>query len=63
MNTNELTALVTQHSNEVDGRRVLPCAVALRIASECNVAPREIGAICDDSGIKIVGCQLGCFGK
>jgi len=40
----------------------LACAVALRLADELGVPPREIGRAADRLGIKIVGCQLGCFG-
>ncbi|MFC2072957.1 hypothetical protein ACFLUU_09750 [Chloroflexota bacterium] len=43
----------------VDNR--LPCAVAFKIAKEFKVSLREVGDTADKLGIKIAGCQLGCF--
>ena len=42
-----------------DGR--LPCALALKIANEANVAPVKVGEAANRLKIKIVACQLGCF--
>lgn len=39
----------------------LPCSKAFAIASEVKVPVGEVGKICNEVGIKIVGCQLGCF--
>ena len=39
----------------------LSCAAALRIAEKHGVAPLEIGKICNERGIRISCCQLGCF--
>ena len=38
-----------------------PCRQLLELAGRAGVAPREIGRLCDELKIKIVGCQLGCF--
>ncbi len=46
-------------SSLVDGS--LSCAVALKIARELKVSPREVGETADKLGIKIGKCQLGCF--
>ncbi|MBN1884745.1 MAG: hypothetical protein JW876_04380 [Candidatus Krumholzibacteriota bacterium] len=46
---------------ERDGKRVLYCARAFEIAAGRGVAVRAIGEACNDRGVKIVGCQLGCF--
>ena len=40
----------------------LACAKALRLAGDLGVPPRHVGAACDAAGIKIIHCQLGCFG-
>ncbi len=46
-----------------DGQRLtLSCERAHRLAAELNVDVRRIGAICQAENIKIVHCQLGCFG-
>ena len=42
---------------------VIPCARALALAEQLQVSPSEIGAAADAEGIRVVDCQLGCFGK
>jgi hypothetical protein len=37
------------------------CATALNLANELGVPPKVIGDACNELGIKIHNCQLGCF--
>ncbi|MFC1915260.1 hypothetical protein ACFLW4_00980 [Chloroflexota bacterium] len=46
-------------SSLVNGK--LPCAVALKIAKELKVSPREVGETANKLSIKLCNCQLGCF--
>ncbi len=39
----------------------LPCATAFKVARDLDVPLAEVGRTCTELGIKIVGCQLGCF--
>jgi len=39
----------------------LPCAEAFAIARDLGLPLAEVGRTCDELGIKIVQCQLGCF--
>lgn len=39
----------------------LPCAVAFKVAHDMDVPVGDVGRTCNELGIKIVGCQLGCF--
>ena len=39
----------------------LSCRQALMLANILGVTPAKIGAACDRSGIRVKGCQLGCF--
>lgn len=39
----------------------LPCAEAFRIARDLDVSLAQVGRTCDELGIKIMQCQLGCF--
>ena len=39
----------------------LACREALELAKRLGVAPSEVGAAADTVGVKITGCQLGCF--
>ncbi|MFB3926672.1 MAG: hypothetical protein ACE14T_11525 [Syntrophales bacterium] len=43
--------------------RVLPCAVAVGIAADLNIAPAEVGFTMDRLEISITKCQLGLFGN
>ncbi|MEW6662342.1 MAG: hypothetical protein ACOY9Y_11175 [Bacillota bacterium] len=46
---------------EVATQGKLTCQEAWRIANELQVPFLEVGRAADDSGIKIIACQLGCF--
>lgn len=37
------------------------CADARELASKLGIDPQEIGKACTSAGIKIFGCELGCF--
>ena len=39
----------------------LPCKQAFASASEVDCSFSEVGKTCNEIGVKIVGCQLGCF--
>lgn len=42
-----------------DGRVV--CRDALALAERLGVDPKQVGAAANEFGVKIKGCQLGCF--
>jgi len=45
-----------------EGEKIrLPCAEALRLAGRYGISPRKIGELCNERGIRISRCQLGCF--
>ncbi len=58
MSDAELLAALEPHVR--DGR--LACRDALEVAAHLGVSPAQIGRLCDERGIRIVNCQLGCFG-
>jgi hypothetical protein len=39
----------------------ISCKVALELAVKFDLKPSELGALLDDEGIRVKGCQLGCF--
>jgi hypothetical protein len=39
----------------------IPCRQALKLASEMNISPKELGDLLNEIGIKVATCQLGCF--
>lgn len=44
-----------------DGCKVLACPKAFALAREQGLTLKQIGGMCEEAGIKIVQCQLGCF--
>jgi hypothetical protein len=39
----------------------IACADAFRIAQDLDVPLADVGRTCDELGIKMMQCQLGCF--
>jgi hypothetical protein len=39
----------------------ISCASAFKIAAAAGMSPAEVGKVIEKMGVKIVGCQLGCF--
>lgn len=37
------------------------CADARQLAEQLKVEYKQIGKACDEAGVKISGCELGCF--
>ena len=44
-----------------DGR--VACKFLLDLAARTDTPAGRIGEMCDEMGIRVSGCQLGCFGK
>ena len=61
MNNEELTATVIGAAIEIDGIKKLPCAKAFQLSKEHGFPLKKIGECCEEKGIKISHCQLGCF--
>jgi hypothetical protein len=58
----ELVQAVLQASETEGDVKRIECARALGVAKKNKVKPIDIGAICNELEIKIIDCQLGCFG-
>lgn len=39
----------------------ISCTEARKLAENLNVEKSEIGKACDEAGVKLYGCELGCF--
>jgi hypothetical protein len=63
MTRDELVQIVINAAREENGKKRIECATALGLAKKHSVKAAEIGAVCNDNQIKIVNCQLGCFGE
>lgn len=57
----EIVKAVSSEIIEKEGKKYIPCPVALKIAEALNVPQSEVGKICDEMKVKIMNCQLGCF--
>jgi hypothetical protein len=56
-----VATLIKKTLLECDGRTTLHCRDAFLIAEQLSVSPDIVGQICNEMGVKIVHCQLGCF--
>ena len=59
MNENEKLIMDTAVLRE--GKKTLACSQAFKLSQEHEVSLKEISEVCNQHGIKIIGCQLGCF--
>lgn len=39
----------------------ITCEDARKLADQLNVGRREVGQACDEAGIRVCACELGCF--
>ncbi len=61
MKSEDLERIVIEAAVETGSGKKLPCKKAFEIAGAHSVPLIEIGKCCNRAGIKISGCQLGCF--
>lgn len=61
MDQNLVQRLVIESAVEVNGRKTISCARAFELHHRNGIALSEIGRICNENGIRICACQLGCF--
>lgn len=61
MNDEMMARLIEPAVSELGGKRTLACAKAFEISREHGLALREIGAWCNENGVRVRACQLGCF--
>ncbi len=61
MDQNATEKLVLESVVTLNGRKTISCARAFQIHRRHGIALREIGRICNENGVKISKCQLGCF--
>jgi hypothetical protein len=57
----EMKKALLKTSVVLTGRNTIACEKLLKLANKLKVSPARIGSLCDDLGIKITKCKLGCF--
>lgn len=55
------TEEVLKKVKEASKDKRISCTVARKVGGELGVPLRQIGDACDELGIKIFACELGCF--
>ncbi|MBF0430732.1 MAG: hypothetical protein HQK83_05605 [Fibrobacteria bacterium] len=61
MGKKERQRIVNDASTIKDGKKRLSCTKAFKLNKTFRITLREIGNTCNELGIKISRCQLGCF--
>ena len=61
MDKQKTEELILAKAKDKDNKKYINCAEALGIANTMKIAPIEVGKICNELGVKIKNCQLGCF--
>jgi hypothetical protein len=61
MTSGNIPRLIETLKSRAGEEKRLPCAEAFKIARDLDVPTHDVGRTCDELGIKVVGCQLGCF--
>ncbi|MGD1076005.1 MAG: hypothetical protein ABR903_08020 [Thermodesulfovibrionales bacterium] len=56
-NKNAIQALLRERSTN----STIPCPLARQIAEELHISYQKVGQTADEIGLKIKGCDLGCF--
>lgn len=61
MTSGDITRLIESIKAQAGDDKRLACADAFRIARDLDVPVAQVGRTCDELGIKMTHCQLGCF--
>ena len=61
MERKKIEAVILAKAIEKGDKKYINCQDAVHIAEELNLAPIEVGKICNELKIKIENCRLGCF--
>ena len=61
MAAGNITRLIETLKTQAGDETRLACAEAFKIARDLDVPLADLGRTCDELGIKMMKCQLGCF--
>jgi hypothetical protein len=59
--TDELLRAIREACRYENGRAMITCMDAFKLAEKFDVTPARLGWACDQESIRICSCQLGCF--
>ena len=52
---------IVEKLKELSDDSKITCTDARKLAEDLQVEPIEVGKLCHEMKIKIIGCELGCF--
>lgn len=61
MSSGNIPRLIETLKAQAGDEKRIACAAAFKIARDLDVPLAEVGRTCDELGIKVRHCQLGCF--
>jgi hypothetical protein len=61
MAAGNIPRLIETLKTQAGDEKRLACAEAFQIARDLDVPLADVGRTCDELGIKMMQCQLGCF--
>jgi len=61
MAAGNIPRLIETLKTQAGDEKRLACAEAFKIARDLDVPLADLGRTCDELGIKMIKCQLGCF--
>jgi hypothetical protein len=61
MDRKKTEELILAKAKTKKDKKFINCTDAINIADSLNIAPIEVGKLCNELGIKIQNCRLGCF--
>lgn len=61
MDKNITLEIIESHCKIHKDKKCLACSDAYKIAEKLKINISDIGKLCNENSIKIIGCQLGCF--
>lgn len=61
MDQSKQMEIIEKYCELKDDRKVIKCANAFKAAEELGISVGEVGKLCNNNKIKMMGCQLGCF--
>lgn len=53
--------VIVEKLKEMSNQGRITCAEARQLAEDLKIEKSEIGKACDEAGVKISACELGCF--
>jgi hypothetical protein len=61
MSPGNIPRLIEMLRSRSGDEKRLTCTEAFKIARDLEIPVGEVGKACNELGIKVVACQLGCF--